>query len=458
MQTIYRGIKNAFRNYTRLIAIIVIIGLAIGLSLSMVVARQAVSSKINTINSKVGTTITITPAGIVGFSGGGNPLTTQQINPISKDNNVINVQENLNDRLKSNETNLTSGLKLGALGRRFAAISNSVGGFGSSQLNFSPPITVQGTTNPTNLNGSVGGGNFQLISGSVFSSNSNANVALVGQAIANQNNLKVGSTFKAYNTTITVIGIFKSGNSFSDNQIIMPLETVQTLSSEPNDLSKVILTIDNINNLTAVTNQIQKQLGSSATITNSIQTAQNTIAPLRNIQDITLYTVIGTVVAGAVIIFMIMVMIVRERRKEIGILKAIGATNLKIIFQFMVESLTLTLIGALIGIIIGAIAATPITNLLVSNSKSSSNSNISFNRGGGFGGIGGGNANFRFTRPAHSGIIGGVKNSYRDIHAIVGWSIIIDGVGAALVIALAGSILASYSISRISPSEVIRNE
>src|SRR6185312_3884839 len=58
-----------------------------------------------------------------------------------------------------------------------------------------------------------------------------------------------------------------------------------------------------------------------------------------------------------------------ERRREIGILKAIGASNARVIFQFMAEALTLTLAGALVGIIIGVIGGNPVTNMLVTSSS-----------------------------------------------------------------------------------------
>ena len=65
---------------------------------------------------------------------------------------------------------------------------------------------------------------------------------------------------------------------------------------------------------------------------------------------------------------MMMVMIVRERRREIGILKAIGGSNTRIVLQFMVEAVTLTCIGAVIGLAIGVIAGNPVTSSLVDSS------------------------------------------------------------------------------------------
>ena len=139
-----------------------------------------------------------------------------------------------------------------------------------------------------------------------------------------------------------------------------------------------------------------------------------------------------------------MIMIVRERRREIGVLKAIGASNLKVVSQFMAEAVTLTGLGAVIGIVLGVIAGNPITRLLVSNNTSGGpgGAGLAGGRGGGF-----------VTRG-----LGGVGRGIDNIHAVVGWSIIAYGLLAAIVIALVGSALASFFISKIRPAEVLRTE
>jgi putative ABC transport system permease protein len=284
-----------------------------------------------------------------------------------------------------------------------------------------------------------GGGTFTLKSGSVFSSNSTDNVALVGTSLASKNNLKVGSTFTAYGTLVTVLGIFDAGNTFSNNQVIMPLAAVQKLSSQTDDITSATLTVDSITNVASVTAAAQKALGSAADVTNAATQAQNTVAPLQNIQTISLYSLVGAVVAGSVIILLTMVMIVRERRREIGVLKAIGASNIKVMTQFMTEAITLTVLGAVIGILLGVAAGNPITKLLVNNSTNTASAvQGGFARRGGFG--------------------GGLRNSFSSIHAAVGWSIILYGLAAAIIIAIVGSAMASFFIAKVRPAEVMRTE
>jgi len=457
VNVISRGIRNAFRNVIRTFSIVVILGLSVGLSLAMLIAHQAVGDKIQSVKASVGNTISISPAGVRGFDGGGNPLTTTQLTKIISLAHVTASTESLDDRLTTSNSDLQSAVSAGSLGQRFSQNSGesfkpqSGGGFGGGagstggSFSFTPPVTVNGTTSPTDLSSTIGGGTFTLKSGKVFSSTSTANVALVGTTLASKNNLKVGSTFTAYSTSITVVGIFDAGNTFSNNQVVMPLATVQKLSGETGDITSATLTVDSITNVNSVTSAAEKILGSAADVTNAAAQAQTTIAPLQNIQSISLYSLIGAVVAGAVIILLTMIMIVRERRREIGVIKAIGASNLKVMSQFMVEAITLTVLGAVVGIILGIVAGNPITHLLVTNSTSSSTSATGGGFGGGFGRTGGRGLGF-------------LRNNVTNIHAAIGWSIILDGLAAAIIIAVVGSALASFFIAKIRPAEVMRVE
>lgn len=466
MNVITRGVRNAFRNNIRTGSIVVILGLSIALALSMLLAHQAVGKKIDNVKGAVGNTISISPAGFRGFNGGGgNPLTQAQIDRVTKINHVSSVSESLSDRLTSSNTNLISSIDAGSLGRRF--VTNG-GGSGSVSIsgnapylaNFTPPVTVVGTNDPTNLN-SAGGGTFSLKSGQVFNGASTDNVALVGTTLATKNSLSVGSTFTAYGATIKVVGIFDAGNTFGSSQLIMPLATVQTLSAQPGDITSATAKVDSIDNLGSTTTAIKNSLGSSADVTNDQTTASDTISSLQNIKSISLYSVIGAMVAGAAIIFLTMLMIVRERRREIGVLKAIGASNLKVIGQFMTEAVTLTVLAAVIGIMIAVVAADPITKTLVNNSNSSSTSTTATRPGGRAGGtvsIGGrstvGGGNF----VARGRGFGRVGSSLTNIHAAVGFSIVIYGLLAALGIAIVGSSIASWTIAKVRPAEVMRSE
>lgn len=460
MNLISRGARNAFRNITRTISIVVILGISIGLALSMLVARQAVTDKIDTVKASVGNTVSVSPAGARGFEGGGEPLTTAQAAKLAVLDHVTSTIQSVSDRLTSDTSNLKSGIDAGSLGRRNAARSGigfqqappsmPLGGMseqrgdssGAVTRTFTPPVTLTGSNNPEKslaANSSTA----KITSGEVFAGNSTENIAILGKAIADKNELKVGDTFKAYDTDIKVVALYDAGNDFANNQVIMPLATVQQLSGQENQLTSIVLNIDSIDNISAVSSSAKKVIGDSGDVTNSESQVASAIEPLKNIQTISLYSLLGAVFAGAIIILLTMIMIVRERRREIGVIKAIGGSNMTVMGQFVVEVVTLTLFGAVVGIGLSVVASAPITSSLVSSSESSNQAGPGGMMIGGPGGRGAGRA---------------LRQSVENIQTHIGWEIIVYGIGAALLIAIIGSALASIFISKIRPSEVMRAE
>jgi putative ABC transport system permease protein len=455
-------VRNAFRNSIRTLSIVLILGLSVGLSLAMLVARQAVQNKISSVKSSVGNTITVSPAGARGFQGGGEPLTTAQISEIKNIAHVASVAETLSDRLTSTNTNLSSAIEAGSLGQRGAensgvsmpadanppSISTSSDSSGASNISFTPPVTVTGTNVLDNT--VYGGTSVSYTSGKAFDPTVDSNVAVVGKALATKNSLSVGSTFTTYGSAVTVVGIYDAGNTFANSGLIMPLVTVQRLSNQTGDVTSVTVTVDSVDNLAATTKAITSAMGSAADVVSSQDMTDQVITPLENIKTISLFSVIGAVIAGSVIILLTMVMIVRERRREIGVLKAIGASNTRTTLQFVSEAITLTLLGMVVGVVFGAISANPITKTLVNNSANSSSTQTTQARGQGSPSGGG----FKSVRSFGSNSVTNLKS----IQASVGWDILLYGFGAAVLIAVIGSAIPALLISKVRPAEVMRAE
>ena len=471
MNVITRGIKNAFRNIMRTIAIVVIIGLTVGLALTMLIAHQAVAQKIASVKSSIGNTITISPAGFSGFSDVNNALSTSQLNQVKNLAHVTGVTESLMGRLTTNgsqqpqfgfgdqnqnsnaTTSLTSPVTINFNGQGGGRFFNSGGFGGQIPTNFTPPVTILGTTDPTTYESAT----ITISSGSMINGTVDSNDALISQAMASKNNLSVGSTFQAYGTNLTVKGIFTSSTKAGDGTIVVSLPALQRLSGQSGDVTSAIATVDSLDNLSSATSAIKTTLGSSADVTNSQDQANQAIQPLNSIESISLFSVIGAVIAGGVILLLTMVMIVRERRREIGVFKAIGASNLRIMFQFMTEAVTFTVIGLVIGLALGVLGGNPVTKLLVDNTGTSASQTGApggpVTIGGGGGRFGGGSGLRQFATGSAAGPLG-----IRNIHAAVSWSILLYGFLAAIVIALLGSAIASFLISKVRPAEVMRVE
>ncbi len=455
MNVFTRGIRNAFRNSIRTFSIVVILGMSVGLALIMLVARQAVEDKIQSVKASIGNTVSISPAGVQGFQGGGEPLTVDALSKVRGVEHVTQLSESLNDRLTTDNTNLVSAIEPGSFGNRQAGNSGvgfqgSPGGSGREnndsgiKRTFTLPVTVTGADNVSSAS-VYGGDKVTFISGNALDPTKDEDIAVVGKALADKNNLKVGSAFTAYSKIVKVVGIYDTGNQFSNAGLIMPLKALQRLSDQTGSITSATATVDSIDNIDSAVSSIKSSLGDKADVTNNQENAKQTVEPLENVKSISLFSLIGALVAGSIIILLTMMMIVRERRREIGVMKAIGSSNAKTMLQFVSEAVTLTTLGLVVGLIIGIAGSTPVTNALVSNSANSSQQ-------GSFGSGAGGLSANRGGRGLRLGRV----NNIRNVQANVGWETLGYGAGSALLIAIVGSALPAFFISKVRPAEVMR--
>ncbi len=468
MSVTTRGVKNAFRNTIRSISITAILALTIALALVMLLSLKAVQARIDDVKASVGNTVTVMPAGARGFQGGGEPLTQADITKIGNSAHVKSVASTLEDRWvtegsdaptgpngeTAGTTSLQSAIDPGTLGNRNNG--NTEGGAivgGNFPDNFVLPVTVTGTTAPGST--AVSDVNsFDLTAGETIDGTSKDLVALVGKDLATKNNLSVGSTFTAYGQTITVKGIYDTGNTFTNAGVIMPLPALQTLSSRDGDVTSAIVTVDSVDHLDATVSALEQKLGDRADVVSDATASADTLSSLDNVKTIATYSLVGALVAGSVIIFLSMLMIVRERRREIGVLKAIGSSNAKISWQFVSEALTLTGMAAVVGIVAGVILSNPVLDALVSSSSSSPNG-PTFSAGPG--GPPGGGGPVRIGGGITRGLtqFGDVLSN---VQAHVGISTLLYGLLAAVLIAVIGTAFPSWLIAKIRPAEVMRTE
>lgn len=468
MNVVTRGIKNATRSPLKSGAIILMFAVSIALILSMLVARGSVLAKINDLKSTAGTAITITPAGVRGGFGGGDPLTAAQVNTIKNTTNVSSIASTLTDQMTTTDTNLVSSLELGSFGRRqnretissTSATPTSTGTPDSGIQNASRPavtprITVTGTTDVNSV--STDGSALHVTSGSIINGNGTAMVALVGSSLATKNNLVVGSTFTAYGQTIAVNGIYDTGNTFEDSGIIMPLSTVQTLTGQAGAVSSVNATVNSSDNVSTTVTALKSALGDKADITSEEERAATSVSSLQGIADLTFAGVIGAAVAGALIIILAMFLVVRERRREIGVIKAIGGSSRKVIAQFTIEGLTLTVIGALIGLTLGIFVSGPMTTSLVSSSQNTSSTVATTPSRTGFGTVATASTNKGFGGAFRGGVTQ-LKTNLTQVTASLTPQIFLAALGITVLIALLGSAVPAWLTARVRPAEVLRTE
>ncbi len=94
---------------------------------------------------------------------------------------------------------------------------------------------------------------------------------------------------------------------------------------------------------------------------------EQSLAPLENLGTIALYFLLVVLAIGAVVLVVINVFNIRDRKYEVGVLTAIGMRKSKVALQFLTETLTVTLTAVIIGTAVGAAISVPVTNALLAS-------------------------------------------------------------------------------------------
>lgn len=199
---------------------------------------------------------------------------------------------------------------------------------------------------------------------------SNAKVVVLGSKVAKDlfdDNNPIGKKIKIKKSNFVIIGVFKSkGGNFiqnQDEQIFVPIKTAQNILLGTNYLDFIRIRIDKVENIDAVKEEIMPLLRTNHNIDDpkdddfTIRSVAQAIEAISGITDILKFFLVAvsaiSLVVGGFGIMNIMLAIVQERFKEIGLRKALGATSKEIIWQFLIETMTITFISGLVGIILG---------------------------------------------------------------------------------------------------------
>jgi putative ABC transport system permease protein len=466
MSVVTRGVKNAFRNGLRTSAVILILAISIGLSLSMLVANKAVEGRIADLKTQVDRTVIINPAGFKGMQGGGEPLTMDDLEKVS---DVANVQtangfmsftlltegdEQSNFRImmkggngkEPGKTNLVSSIEPGTLSQRFNGDNIS------ESSTPKPPIMGIGTNGAFDPSGE----RLNVIEGRQLNSADEYN-ALVGKDLAEKNDLSIGSTFTAYDKTFTVVGIIDQGTEFDNGGVVFPLATVQALSSLENEVISIVAQADSIENLESVIAGVKETLGSDRVdVTSAQENVRQAIESLKSVQNISVVGFIASLAAAGLVVLMIMFVIVRERRREIGVLKAIGGSNRSIVSQFMVEAVVLVAMGGFIGLGTAFLGSGAIANALVSSNTSSSSTDAGTDPK--FDGPGPKMAEGSSSRYNPKASFENTADLVGEVTTSIGVSTLLYGFLGMIAVALVGSALPAWLIAKVRPAEVLRGE
>ncbi|EIM0151529.1 ABC transporter permease [Listeria monocytogenes] len=257
-------------------------------------------------------------------------------------------------------------------------------------------------------------GTSELTSGvAITSADKDKNVAMVEENLAEENDWKVGDSFTVTSSdgntkvTLKIVGIYKTTDSGSDmaqnfsflnpyNKVYVPYTVANTIkgSNYKNTVDSAVYTMDDAVNISAFEKEAKKvdsidwdtfKLDANDTL------YQQMIGPINSVASFSKNVVYIVSIAGALILGLLVMMQVRDRKYEMGVLLAIGEKRGKLIAQFFVEILIVALVSFGLAAASSHYVAQLAGNQLLAQQNSSTNETTTSteNRGPGGGGQGG---------------------------------------------------------------------
>ena len=240
----------------------------------------------------------------------------------------------------------------------------------------------------------------------------------------------LGKVIKIKDQNFTVVGVLEKrgssgfGTSSQDDTVFIPLKTAQKIllgidhlgfiRFKVKDSSLIALAKENITQ----TLRDRHDIDDPANDDFSVRDMASAVEIIKQVTDVLRYFLlaIGTIslIVGGVGIMNIMLLAVNQRIREVGLRKAVGAKNVDIWTQFLIESTFISFLGGIIGIIIG-VAISALTAIIIQS--------------------------LQYTWPF-----------------IISWQSIVVAMGVSFAIGIIFGIYPARKASRISPMEALRYE
>lgn len=175
---------------------------------------------------------------------------------------------------------------------------------------------------------------------------------VIGSNIAKKKKLGLGGTLNWRDKDFQVVGVLKPTETAPDGWVVMPMDLVQKLIKRPNLITQMNVIPDAGADADLLAKRIQSEVDTVKvqTLKEQLNTIQQGLAVF---SAILLSSALVAALIGGLAVINTMIMSVAERKPEIGLKKAIGATDRNIVSEFLMEAALIGLLGGLIGFMLG---------------------------------------------------------------------------------------------------------
>ncbi len=407
--------------------------------------------------------------------------------------------EPVTDETEENESYAGMGGFGGGMGFPGGSFGGGKGTFSSSDF------SVIGYSSDNSMTAFIDGTASVLEGGTMFEEGTTEKECVISEELAIYNDLAVGDTIVLTNPSVEtetyelkIVGLYtsSSNNDFSmsmfgksqdpANQIYMSAAALQTILDASDEVSTTV-TDENTGRESdsAVTGSVSatyvlantekyyafeeevRTLGledAYAVSSPDLAAFENSLTPLNTLSKMAGWFLVVILIIGAIILVVLNIFNVRERKYEVGVLTAMGMKKWKVAAQFMCEILVVTMIAVVVGAGIGAVSSVPVTNALLAGQVESQNSqqmqmDENFGRPGNFGGgmpsnmptdIGGGNNPFE-------SMFDSAENYITEVNSAMNLTVVLQMLGVGLLLTLVASMASVSFIMRYDPLKILAN-
>jgi ABC-type antimicrobial peptide transport system permease subunit len=176
---------------------------------------------------------------------------------------------------------------------------------------------------------------------------------ILGRVAAKNLNLEVGDTMRIFDRAFRIVGVYETGVSFQDGGGVVTLRDAQRLFGQPNKVSFFGIWLEDRAQAKAVIRSVEDRF--SEVDVSKASTFTEGVSDLQALEGMTWGISLMALVVGGLGMMNTMVMSVFERTREIGVLRALGWRRLRVLWMILRESMTLTLLGGVVGSLMGVL-------------------------------------------------------------------------------------------------------
>lgn len=338
-------------------------------------------------------------------------------------------------------------------------------------------FTLKGYSSIESMNEFIEG-TYTITDGEVSDDFDSSN-CLISKELATSNKIAVGdsieivdSSNEEYTYTLTVTGIYEEKDSSSDDRMAMFTNSANTIITNTNVVKSMQeknadLTVQTSPTFVLTNRDVvekfekelqEKGLNENLKVETNLDQVENATSTISNVKSFAITFLVITLIIGTIVLLVINMIHIRERRYEIGVLRTIGMKKSKVVLQFLYELFIVSIVFLVIGAGIGAMVSVPISNSLLKSEISSSKENTNKI-----------SENFGFkddrqvgdrqvpSKPRNDKFNGVVEvQAFDSIDAVVDFKVLIELLVIGLIVTLISGISALISIQRFSPLTILK--